>query len=143
MGDDNLLDLINNLNDNNIVKEYKKVLNHLIKFQTEGIIGLDLDVAYPVKEFNFESIMWDLNYFKYLHELLDNKGHLLTSVLKVAKTGREYFSEKQTISNFIKKINCITIAYFDQTHICVSVYNKTSHWSLSIAKKTNNQKNYN
>ena len=47
----------------------------------------------------------DLNYFKYLHELLDNKGHLLTSVLKVAKTGREYFSEKQTISNFIKKIN--------------------------------------
>jgi len=44
---------------------YKKVIRDLIKFQVEGIKGLDLNVAYPVKSFDRKSIMWDLNYFKY------------------------------------------------------------------------------
>lgn len=47
----------------------------------------------------------DFNYFKFLHEILDNKGHILINLLDVAKTNSEYFSEKQTISNFIKKID--------------------------------------
>jgi|GEM_PF-1730637 len=46
----------------------------------------------------------DLNYFKHLHELLDNDGHVLINLFKLSKTNSEYFSEKQTISNFIKKI---------------------------------------
>jgi len=44
---------------------YKKVIVDLANFQVNGIKGLNLEVAYPVKEFNKRSIIWDLNYFKY------------------------------------------------------------------------------
>ena len=47
----------------------------------------------------------DLNYFKCLNVLLDNKCHILKSLLNISKTNSEYFSEKQTLSNFIKKID--------------------------------------
>jgi aminoglycoside/choline kinase family phosphotransferase len=45
---------------------YYKVLDHLILFQTIGIDGLDLDLCYPHRSFDRQSMMWDLNYFKYM-----------------------------------------------------------------------------
>lgn len=79
-------------------------------------ISLDSNVLNKLKSFTIskkekeqrESILSnddDLNYFKYLSVLLDDKGHILISLLNVANNNSEYFSEKQTISNFIKKIN--------------------------------------
>ena len=47
----------------------------------------------------------DLNYFNHLTILLGNKGHLLSSLLNISNNETRYFSEKQTVSNFIKKIN--------------------------------------
>jgi len=47
----------------------------------------------------------DLNYFNHLTILLGNKGHLLLSLLNISNNESRYFSEKQTVSNFIKKIN--------------------------------------
>ena len=47
------------------ISYYKMAITDLVNFQTEGIKNLDLEVAYPVKEFNKRSILWDLNYFKY------------------------------------------------------------------------------
>lgn len=44
---------------------YKRVLLDLLQFQIEGFKGLDLDVAYPVKDFSRRTVLWDLNYFKY------------------------------------------------------------------------------
>lgn len=60
-----LFDLLNTMNEEETIKIYKKVLDKLIDFQTLGIDGLDLDVAYPTAQFGTENIMWDLNYFKY------------------------------------------------------------------------------
>lgn len=65
LGDLTLFDLIKDLEKDELILKYKDVLDHLLKFQIEGIKGLDLDVAYPVQEFAFDNIMWDLNYFKY------------------------------------------------------------------------------
>lgn len=65
LGNDNMLDKLKTLKEDQKLDIYKKVIDHLIKFQTKGIVGLDLDAAYPVKEFGLENIMWDLNYFKY------------------------------------------------------------------------------
>jgi aminoglycoside/choline kinase family phosphotransferase len=45
---------------------YKHILNKLILFQIKGIDGLNLDLCYPHKSFDRQSMMWDMNYFKYM-----------------------------------------------------------------------------
>ncbi len=45
---------------------YRKIFDVLILFQTEGIKGLNLDLCYPHRSFDRQSMMWDLNYFKYM-----------------------------------------------------------------------------
>jgi aminoglycoside/choline kinase family phosphotransferase len=45
---------------------YRKILDKLIHFQIKGIDGLNLDLCYPHKSFDRQSMMWDLNYFKYM-----------------------------------------------------------------------------
>ncbi len=47
-------------------KLYRKILDKLIIFQTRGIIGLNLDLCYPHRSFDRQSMMWDMNYFKYM-----------------------------------------------------------------------------
>lgn len=45
---------------------YRKIFDTLIRFQVDGIDGLDLDLCYPHRSFDRQSMMWDLNYFKYM-----------------------------------------------------------------------------
>lgn len=45
---------------------YRKILDKLILFQIKGIEGLNLDLCYPHKSFDGQSMMWDMNYFKYM-----------------------------------------------------------------------------
>lgn len=51
--------------DNNAVVLYEKSIKSLIQFQLNAGQGLDLSACYPRKNFDKQSIMWDLNYFKY------------------------------------------------------------------------------
>lgn len=48
-----------------IVKVYEKVIDELPKFQILANEGLDYDLSYPRHSFDRQSMMWDLNYFKY------------------------------------------------------------------------------
>ena len=45
---------------------YRKILDKLIHFQIKGIEGLNLDLCYPHRSFDRQSMMWDMNYFKYM-----------------------------------------------------------------------------
>ena len=45
---------------------YREILDNLILFQTKGIDGLNLNLCYPHKSFDRQSMMWDMNYFKYM-----------------------------------------------------------------------------
>ena len=48
-----------------VIGIYKKVLECLPRFQAQVGRGLDLKYCYPRASFDRQSIMWDLNYFKY------------------------------------------------------------------------------
>ena len=80
-------------------KLYRKVLDKLTKFQIDGINGLDLELCYPHKSFDRQSMMWDMNYFKYMllkllaapfnERRLENDFNSLCDFL--LETGQDYF----------------------------------------------------
>jgi aminoglycoside/choline kinase family phosphotransferase len=78
---------------------YKKILDKLILFQTRGIDGLDLNLCYPHRSFDRQSMMWDMNYFKYMllkllaapfnERKLEHDFNTLADYL--LETGQDYF----------------------------------------------------
>jgi aminoglycoside/choline kinase family phosphotransferase len=78
---------------------YRKVLDKLIDFQIKGIDGLNLDLCYPHRSFDRQSMMWDMNYFKYMflklvavpfnERRLEHDFNLLADFL--LETNQDYF----------------------------------------------------
>ncbi|MFO7755733.1 MAG: phosphotransferase [Bacteroidales bacterium] len=71
LGDTSLFDLIERKRqtsgfDEELLDFYRRSLDMLVLFQTDGLHGLDLELCYPHKSFDRQSMMWDLNYFKYM-----------------------------------------------------------------------------
>lgn len=75
---------INGFNDK-LINLYKKVIDELVKMQFKALKTVNFSKAYSISEFDEESIMFDLNYFKYY--FLNRIGVL--------------YNEKQLQSNFI------------------------------------------
>lgn len=70
LGDVSLFDCVkeclqNKFYDETTIEHYKKAIANLVDFQIKGNQNLDYSVAYPTPSFNKESIIDDLNYFKY------------------------------------------------------------------------------
>ena len=49
-----------------VMDVFHRILDNLVLFQTRGIEGLDLDLCFPHRSFDRQSMMWDMNYFKYM-----------------------------------------------------------------------------
>ena len=45
---------------------FMNIAADLVRIQTEGIVGLDLSLCYPHRSFDRQSIVWDMNYYKYM-----------------------------------------------------------------------------
>ena len=103
LGDTTLYSLIEDSKNKNgahegIIELYKKVIDQLVRFQT-STKGLNFDKCYPRHSFDSQSIMWDLNYFKYYflklarinfnEQLLENDFGTFTKYL--LKAGPGYF----------------------------------------------------
>lgn len=70
LGADTLYDFLNKTREKEgfshlIIKAYKQILTLLPHLQTEAADGLDYTKCYPRPAFDRQSMMWDLNYFKY------------------------------------------------------------------------------
>ena len=70
LGDETLFSIISKVRkDENFPQElisyYKKVIEQLPLFQVKAGKDLDYSVCYPRSAFDEQSMMWDLNYFKY------------------------------------------------------------------------------
>jgi aminoglycoside/choline kinase family phosphotransferase len=104
LGDISLFTLLQQKNspggfDKEAVEIYRKVLDKLISFQIDGMAGLDLDLCYPHRSFDRQSMMWDMNYFKYMflkliavafnESRLEHDFELLADFL--LETGQDYF----------------------------------------------------
>jgi len=70
LGDTTLFDYLSKTRESegfseNIISEYRKVLQVLPKIQIIAGKDLNYSVCYPREAFDKQSMMWDLNYFKY------------------------------------------------------------------------------
>jgi aminoglycoside/choline kinase family phosphotransferase len=70
LGDVTLLEFLNSQENGTIlspesISVYKKVIEQLPVFQVKGKDIIDFSMCYPRSAFDRQSMMWDLNYFKY------------------------------------------------------------------------------
>lgn len=95
LGDQTLFDLRQsepgNSISNTVLDYYKKSLRELLKFQFLDLNKINLNYCYPRKAMDRQSILWDLNYFKYYflkikniqfdEQLLESDFHKLIDLL--------------------------------------------------------------
>jgi aminoglycoside/choline kinase family phosphotransferase len=70
LGDTTLLDYLAEIRkgpgvDENIRQVYQRVIDAMPGLQVRSTEGIDYTVCYPRAEFDVQSMMWDMNYFKY------------------------------------------------------------------------------
>jgi len=85
--------------DETVILYYKKVLQQLPILQLSGKRGIDFSVCYPRFAFDKQSMLWDLNYFKYYflkllnisfdEQLLEDDFNIFISIL--LETDHNYF----------------------------------------------------
>ncbi len=70
LGDVTLLDYLEKIKDSenrdeNITSVYRKIVEAMPGLQVHSTRDIDYSVCYPRAEFDVQSMMWDMNYFKY------------------------------------------------------------------------------
>lgn len=117
LGDITLLNFIE-LNDedgalnNESVLMYKKVLENLPLFQIKGSKVIDFSTCYPRAAFDKQSMMWDLNYFKYY----------FLKLAKISFDEQKLEDDFLTFSDFLLDADCNYFLYRDFQSRNVMIY---------------------
>ncbi len=126
LGDTTLFDFLSTIRENegfseNIITEYKKVLRELPRIQIRGGKELDYSVCYPRAAFDKQSMMWDLNYFKYyflklakIHfdeQALEDDFQIFTDYLLSADSGFFLYRDFQSRNVMLKDDEVFFIDY--------------------------------
>jgi len=120
LGDVTLLGYIQQLNypqeiKPEVINTYKTVLEQLPRFQILGGDGLDYSLCYPRHAFDRQSMMWDLNYFKYY----------FLKLAKVPFNEQALENDFNTLVDFLLTADCNYFLYRDfQSRNVMMVDNK-------------------
>jgi aminoglycoside/choline kinase family phosphotransferase len=120
LGDETLLSVITKMrhgssNDfpDELLSIYKRVIAELPKFQMLGANELDYKVCYPRQAFDRQSMMWDLNYFKYY----------FLKLAKVQFNEEELEEDFKTFTNFLLEADSDYFLFRDFQSRNVMIYN--------------------
>ena len=126
LGNETLFDYLSNTREKegfseNIISEYKKVFKVLPKIQIIAGKGLDYSVCYPRDAFDKQSMMWDLNYFKYYflklakiqfdEQALEDDFQLFSNYLLSASSGYFMYRDFQSRNVMLKDNQVYFIDY--------------------------------
>ncbi len=102
-------------------KLYKKVIDEMPRIQVNASRDLDFSICYPRHEFDYQSIMWDMNYFKYYflklakinfdEQYLEEDFKTLARYLLDAESNYFLYRDLQSRNIMIKNNNIYFIDY--------------------------------
>ena len=92
--------------DEHLIEIYKSVIKHLLEFQIKAGKNFDYTHAYPRAAFDKQSMLWDLNYFKYYflklakisfdEQALENDFEMFSNFLLTAHSNYFLFRDFQS-----------------------------------------------
>lgn len=108
LGDVTLFSLIEqnrngNLFNGEVIELYKNILEQLPRFQITASKKLNFNYCYPRSKFDSQSIMWDLNYFKYY----------FLKLVKIDFDEQKLEDDFNTLTNFLLSADCNYFLYRD------------------------------
>jgi len=119
LGDKTLFSILNaSVPNDYLLSIYRKVIDKLVEFQITAGRHIDYRKCYPRAAFDKQSMMWDLNYFKYYYLKLTNTPY----------DEQKLEDDFHTLSAFLLRTDCSYFLYRDMQSRNIMIVNDTPYF---------------